>query len=73
MARRERIVRRERRARFVGVVIGMVSGVLVCGIIASMVSYIEARADQKYCEAEGWEVCQIEFDGLISGFNLYYK
>lgn len=54
-------------------VLMFIAGLLVGAGVMVGLDYLEARDELAYCvEAEGY-TCQIEWDGLVGGFNVYYK
>lgn len=68
MRRVEKQLRAKQKCFMLGVLVGIVASVLA---IVTM-DYVAAVRDKARCE-EGWDECVIEWDGVLDGFNVYYK
>lgn len=56
-------------SKVIAFILGVLAGV---GVMVG-IDYLEARDELAYCvEAEGAS-CQIEWDGIVGGFNVYWK
>lgn len=54
-------------------VLMFILGVLAGAAFLVATDYLEARDELSYCvEAEQVD-CQIEYDGIIGGFNIYWR
>lgn len=54
-------------------VIMFILGIVVgAGFMVGM-DYLEAKDELDYCVEAEQVGCQIEYDGLIGGFNIYWK
>lgn len=54
-------------------IIAFILDVLAGAAFLVVVDYLEAKNELAYCvEAEGAS-CQIEYDGIIGGFNVYWR
>lgn len=36
-------------------------------------NYLDAVDMYNYCMDEGWSMCTLEYDGLVTGWSVYYK
>lgn len=71
MGRRTELYRKkqQRKAKLCIFIVGAIIGALV--VVGA--TYFRAIADLDYCEQEGWETCELEYDGLAYGWHIYYK
>lgn len=69
MSRIEKRIREKQRAFLIGMIVGLVLVI----VAEAVIDYTTAIKEKNYCEFEGWSECAIEYDGLLDGFNVYYK
>lgn len=56
-------------SKIIAFMIGMLVGV---SIMIGM-DYLEARDELAYCTEAENTGCQIEYDGIVGGFNVYWR